>query len=362
MVSICLNMIVKNESNIITRLLDSVLTIIDCYCICDTGSDDNTISIIKDYFNCNKIPGKIIYKTFLNFSHNRNYSLSECYGMSDYILLLDADMILDIKNFNKNLLIHDYYYLFQGSENFTYSNIRIIKNNNKFKYIGYTHEYIFSESNDFNILNKDDIFINDIGDGGSKIDKFKRDIDLLNKNILEEPDNSRLYFYLATSYKNIKDYTNAIKNYNIVLNLNGWIQEKFCSCYDLSQIYYELNNIDDFIKYSLKTIDYDNERIEGIVNIVEYYYNKELYLLVNLIYHKFKNYKKNFYNDNKLFLENYKYNYLLEYYNSISAFYVKDFETGYICCKQCINNNIHKELSLLNIKYYENILESSTSH
>ena len=41
--TLCLNMIVKNESKIITRLFDSVLQIIDSYCICDTGSNDNTI-------------------------------------------------------------------------------------------------------------------------------------------------------------------------------------------------------------------------------------------------------------------------------------------------------------------------------
>ena len=40
--TICLNMIVKNESAIIERLFDSVLHILDTYCICDTGSTDNT--------------------------------------------------------------------------------------------------------------------------------------------------------------------------------------------------------------------------------------------------------------------------------------------------------------------------------
>ena len=48
--TLCLNMIVKNESKIITRLFDSVLSIIDCYCICDTGSTDNTVELITDYF------------------------------------------------------------------------------------------------------------------------------------------------------------------------------------------------------------------------------------------------------------------------------------------------------------------------
>ena len=73
--TLCLNMIVKNESKIITRLLDSVLSIIDCYCICDTGSTDNTIQIITDYFKSKNIPGKVVEEPFKNFCHNRNFSL-----------------------------------------------------------------------------------------------------------------------------------------------------------------------------------------------------------------------------------------------------------------------------------------------
>jgi hypothetical protein len=48
--NLCLNMIVKNESKIISRLLESVVPYIDCYCICDTGSTDNTIETIIDFF------------------------------------------------------------------------------------------------------------------------------------------------------------------------------------------------------------------------------------------------------------------------------------------------------------------------
>ena len=48
--TICLNMIVKNESKIIFRLFDSVINLIDTYCICDTGSTDNTVQMIEDYF------------------------------------------------------------------------------------------------------------------------------------------------------------------------------------------------------------------------------------------------------------------------------------------------------------------------
>ena len=44
---VCLNMIVKNESRIILRLLESVAPVIDAYCICDTGSTDNTVELLS---------------------------------------------------------------------------------------------------------------------------------------------------------------------------------------------------------------------------------------------------------------------------------------------------------------------------
>ena len=75
---IVLNMIVKNESKIICRLLESVYKIIDAYCICDTGSTDNTVQVIEDFFKkINKknkkmkkkheIKGQILKKRF-NFN------------------------------------------------------------------------------------------------------------------------------------------------------------------------------------------------------------------------------------------------------------------------------------------------------
>ena len=52
---ICLNMIVKNESKIIVRLLKSVLRFIDYFVIIDTGSEDDTIQTIHDFFEENEI-------------------------------------------------------------------------------------------------------------------------------------------------------------------------------------------------------------------------------------------------------------------------------------------------------------------
>jgi len=50
--TICLNMIVKNESAIIRDTLENIIAHIsvDYYVISDTGSDDNTAEIIEQFF------------------------------------------------------------------------------------------------------------------------------------------------------------------------------------------------------------------------------------------------------------------------------------------------------------------------
>ena len=49
MVTITLVMIMKNESKILQRCLDSVKSIVDYIIIADTGSTDNSIDIVNNY-------------------------------------------------------------------------------------------------------------------------------------------------------------------------------------------------------------------------------------------------------------------------------------------------------------------------
>ena len=60
MMKIGLNMIVRDESKVIKRLLDSVAPFIDWYTIVDTGSEDNTKAIIKEVMDGYGIEGEIV--------------------------------------------------------------------------------------------------------------------------------------------------------------------------------------------------------------------------------------------------------------------------------------------------------------
>ena len=225
MVKICLNMIVKNESKIITRLFDTLNGIIDCWIISDTGSSDGTQEIIHNYFKNKNIPGELHYHEWKNFGHNRSLALKcaqETPIEFDYILLLDADMKLVITPaFDKSKLDKDVYTVKQGNVGFSYYNTRLIRKTAIATCVSVTHEYYDIKGisgptgiqADASIAPLDTIYIDDIGDGGSKNDKFERDIKLLLQGLIDEPENPRYFFYLAQSYFCINDMPNAIIYY-----------------------------------------------------------------------------------------------------------------------------------------------------
>ncbi len=319
--TICLNMIVKNESKIILRLLETVLPIIDTYCICDTGSTDMTKELVKEFFDVRCIEGKIIEEPFLNFGHNRTIALNAAKGMADYLLFLDADMKLEIsENFNKSDLTADVYTVAQGSSSFNYYNVRLIKSSLNFSCVGSTHEYYDIKGQH---LDKQlhSLKINDIGDGGCKEDKFERDVRLLEDDLKNNPNNPRTYFYLANSYKNSGNYQKALENFKKRISLGGWIEENWYSRYELGNCYMKVGREADALQTWLEAYGYHPKRAENLYEIVKHYRIKGQQQLAYVFYKMAKQipYPK----DNILFIHTNIYDYLLDYEYSIIAYYVE---------------------------------------
>lgn len=364
--TLCLNMIVKNESAIITRLFDSIISIIDTYCICDTGSTDNTVNIIEEYFNNKGIKGKIIKEPFKNFEYNRTVSIQHCIGLSDYILLLDADMTLTINNFNKDDLNADVYSIIQGSADFYYYNVRIVKNVPGISYKGVTHEYIdFPNLRTKKDIKKEDMFINDIGDGGAKSDKYVRDIRLLLEGIKNEPNNVRYYFYLANSYYCVGDLNNAIKYYTERTKIGGWIQEVWYSFYRIGLSYSRLKQYDKAIYYWLEGYNCYPDRLENIYEIVHHYRVNGNHMLALQFYNIAMTIinNKNINIDEHLFLDYSIYNYKIYEEYLIFSYYCNNLsrDTYNQLYIKLLNNKLVPQILfsniLLNHKFYAKSLE-----
>lgn len=375
MKNLCLNMIVKNESKIITRLLESVVSYIDCYCICDTGSTDNTVEIIQEFFKKHKIEGVIESVPFINFQHNRNYALKMCEKMDvKYVLLLDADMIFKTV-FTKeelwNILCEDVYQLYQGSEKMYYVNVRIIKNDPQISYCGVTHEYVKIPNNfTKTIIDKKDIYIIDIGDGGSKQNKFERDIQLLSDGLKMEPNNERYVFYLANSYFNANNHEKAIEHYKKRIQMGGWYEEIWYSHYIIGLCYYNVGKKDEAIIWWLKAFDYNEERIENLYEIIKHYRTEQKYKLAYEFYVIADRQRKKMFRDDYLFFHSDVYDHLMDYEITIIGFYYNpmSYDMNKICmnvlCYPFQEENLFQNV-LFNYKFYSKKLcdfsDSSTN-
>ena len=328
--TLCLNMIVKNESKIITRLLNSVAPWIDSYCICDTGSTDNTIELIETFFKTRNIPGKIVNEPFQDFGYNRSFALRACTDVpkSDFVLLLDADMIFHVNpaltptQFKSQLAQSDAHYIFQGSETFYYKNTRIVRNRMGMSYWGVTHEYVQVPPNTvYHLISKEDAFINDIGDGGSKADKFLRDIRLLKKGLETLPNNDRYTFYLANSLKDSGQLDEAIETYRKRIQIGGWIEEIWFSHFNIGHCYKRKGDMANAIQAWMDAYQTYPDRIENLYEIINHYRMAGKNRLAYPFYVLAKNELNKKHRLEYLFMQKDVYDYKVDYEMTIMGYY-----------------------------------------
>ncbi|WPV64827.1 glycosyltransferase [Chitinophaga sp. LS1] len=221
--SICLCMMVKNEAHIIRRALESALPYIDYWVICDTGSNDDTPAVIANVMQDK--PGQLYHTTWKNFGRNRSEVLERARSHADYLLIMDADMTLNVKAPFRQKLQHDFYEIrYEGS--LDYSQPMLISSRHQWRYIGVTHEYLHAETaTEWAFL--PEISLTHYGDGGCRSDKFGRDVQLLTEALQTEPHNERYMFYLAQSYSDLKLYEQALYWYEKRIEKEGWDEERW---------------------------------------------------------------------------------------------------------------------------------------
>lgn len=372
-------MIVKNESKIITRLLESVSGLIDCYCICDTGSTDNTVEVIRDFFEKKhpRIWGQVITEPFRDFGYNRTCALRACEAMNvKFILLLDADMILETPAGPAALLDilddqHDAYYLYQGSDSYYYRNVRIVRNGRGMKYTGVTHEYIDTPPNTiYKQIPRTAAFINDVGDGGCKDDKFRRDIMLLSRGLETDPGNIRYIFYLANSLCDAGEYITAIDTYKKRISMGGWNEEVWYCYYRIGKCYQSMEDMPNAIFWWMEGYNYLPKRVESLYEIMRYYRNQGKYQLAYGIYSMAEErLKQNTAEVDHLFYQKEIYDYKFHYEMTVAGYYCRDTQPprDYAALSMRVLNCYYTEpnfteSTLSNYKFYAPSIAKNNTH
>ena len=378
--TLCLNMIVKNESKVISRLLESVSPWIDSYCICDTGSTDDTMQIIQTFFERKQIPGRICQEPFRDFGYNRTHAFRECETMgalADFALFLDADMIFWVNpaitrdDFCRSLCDSAAVAILQGSDQFNYQNTRIVKTGIGASYWGVTHEYVQLPSwvPSPRVIHKSQVFIFDIGDGGAKSDKFERDIRLLEKGLEDNPQNVRYTFYLANSLRDAGRTDDAIAMYEKRASMpNTWIEEIWYSYYAIGICYMRQAKHEQAIYAWMQAYQKFPERLENLYEIIRFYRNNCQYVLAQGYYvmAQQQRQKTNYSEKMYLFMQRDVYDYKLDYEMTVAGYYCNFSGLDLarlsmsVLAYPALNASLHKNI-LSNYKFYVSVLDDASS-
>ena len=229
--TICLNMIVKNESSVICRSLQSVLPLIDYWVIVDTESTDGTQKCIREFLK--DIPGELHERPWVNYQHNRNEALALAKGKGDYVLLMDADDFLEFDaDFSLPKLKQDYYLMSRVDKELGARAFRIKLINNQ---LDWHWEYAIHEALSTTDKKKWGLLrgVRDVicHDGVRARDKntLYKDIEVLKECLEKEPENARYVYYLAQSYNGTKQYEQALKFFEKRAQMGGFEEEVFWS-------------------------------------------------------------------------------------------------------------------------------------
>lgn len=284
--TICLNMIVKNESKVIKRCLGSVKGFIDYWVIVDTGSTDGTQEIIQDFMK--DVPGELHEAKWVNFEHNRNEALDLARNKSDYCLFIDADEILVFSSeFTRPKLDKDYYIAsVQQADGLIYQRTLLINSHIPWKWEGVIHEFVTCSQAMSSELLKGVTNYSNTAEGARSQDpkKYHRDAQILEQALLQDPTNSRYTFYLAQSYANAQEYPLALKNYQKRASMGGSDQEVFWSLYCIPRLQKILNAPSEIVIKNLwSAFQYQPLRAEPLFELINYYLANNNYPLAYIL-------------------------------------------------------------------------------
>jgi len=232
---IVLSMIAGNEERVIGRCLASVSPHVDLMVVSVNGRD-RTEEIAREH------GAHVVREPWRDFGYNRTraaqaarrHALREFHfdGTNTYLLLVDADMVLRVDDPKfRERLVYPVYCLDQRSGALVYENVRLIRLDHDWRCVGRTHEH-WAPFPDVFPIRFDGVWIDDQNDGGEHGRKHERDIELLVKDLEDDPSSVRALFYLAESHYHWAQRAEELKRPEIAIGRFRTASEFYQKRYD----------------------------------------------------------------------------------------------------------------------------------
>ncbi len=234
--SLCLNMIVKNESAVIRRCLDSVRPFITSWVIVDTGSSDGTQQIVREHLK--DLPGELFERPWRDFGSNRTEAIQLAGRRGDYLLFIDADEVLRPEpRFKLPDLDADAYQLRTVLGGFSYYRTQIVSTTLPWRWVGVLHEHLECDR-PFRQERLEGLVDHPSPDGARSADpeKYAKDAKVLEAALADDPTNTRYVFYLAQSHRDAGHYEAAAAGYDQRATMGGWDEEVYVARHEAARM------------------------------------------------------------------------------------------------------------------------------
>lgn len=243
LVHLCI--MVKNGGPLFEQVLTENLGIIDRWTVLDTGSTDGTQEVVRRVLEGKK--GQLVEEPFINFRDSRNRCLELAGTRCKYTLMLDDTYAIrgDLRKF-LNLIRGDtfansYSLLIQSDDSEYYSN-RLLKTQDRLRYLYTIHEVVQAERNVTVVIPKEEAWIYDHRAPYMEERTHARktyDLKCLYEMLETDPTNPRHLYYLAQTYVCLKDYEKAAYWFErrALSPLEGHKQEAVDAMFELGRLY-----------------------------------------------------------------------------------------------------------------------------
>lgn len=290
-------LMIKDEVAVIEKTLEPLVKGgIQDFFILDTGSTDGTLELVQQFFQRHSLRNAyIMQEPFVDFSTSRNRTLELAerqFPQATFMLMLDANWyvnnvpgLLDFcKGHAHEVNVPSYMITVinhaQNSPS-TYKSQRLFRCAERIRYHGVVHECIDKGSSQWV---PSTVYIDQVpGEfGQTKSDRrLLRDRELLTKEYIKNPRNSRTLYYLAQTYSCLSDWENTCKFYKLRCALGTDDEETYMAWYRLalaSENLYIKNEPEYWpviLEYYLHAYSLRPHRAEPLVYIADYYYRHD---------------------------------------------------------------------------------------
>jgi glycosyltransferase involved in cell wall biosynthesis len=292
--TIGLSIIVKNESKVIERMLNSVYHILDYYCVIDTGSTDGTQDIIRKFFEEKGIPGEVIDHPWVNFEDARNTAIKAVEGKCDYGFWIDADeQLVTNPNFNKEIFKRNLatchganVKIYYGGQN--YFRMQFFKTGIGWYWYGPVHEVLVRDEENTEVAAVEGLSVLVTPDGNSwtaetQQQKYEGHAKILEDYVAkDERKDPRWLFYLAQSYRDAntpENFKKSIEWYQKRIDSgDGYWEELYFSALMIANLKSMLNYPkSEVIEGFLSCGKHNLYRVEHLLPIIAYYHAQKDY-------------------------------------------------------------------------------------